>query len=384
MNLLLVSVDSLRLDSVSRTNTRIRTPRFDRCADEFCFYDRLFSVSSATRPVHTSLFTGLYPFEHGIEGQQYRHMREGVPNLLDLFSQQGYLVGAYSEVPEIFFGLDFSIQPMDDLPGLLATTPRDPTFLFLHYWQTHVPYGARDSRAHGQTLELLRGGDQATVRSRYETAVQRVFEDSIAQVLAGLDLNRWCIFIFGDHGESWTHEEPYHGLTLRNSVLRVPLYLHIPNSGNSLPPRKLLSTVDFFPTLTGLFQLPNQYLGFGLDMRQEQASDYYLAEIHPLADNSVIENVPDELLIEGGGRGRQWALFDPAVKLTHYEKAGSDRLEKTFDEQSIENPQLVRQMHAAFGALRAESSYVRHNIPEGSTDEDLLLDQRLRDLGYLA
>ena len=383
MNLLLVSVDSLRLDSVSRTNPRIRTPQFDRCSDEFCFYDRLFSVSSATRPAHTSLFTGLYPFEHAIAGQQYRRMREGIPNLLDLFAKQGYRVGAYSEVPEIFFGLDFSIQSMHHLPGLLATDLSDPTFLFLHYWQTHVPYGARDGRAHGQTLDLLRSGDLTTVRSRYEMAVQRVFEESIAEVLEGLDLDRWCVFILGDHGESWTHQEPYHGLTLRNSVLRVPLYLHIPNSGNSPPPRKLLSIVDFFPTLTGLFQLPSQYRGFGLDLRQEQASDYYLAEIDPLTDNSAMANVPDELLIGGGG-GRQWALFNPSVKLTHYEESGSDRLEHTFDEQSIDNSKLVRQMHAAFGAMRAESSYVLQSIPEDSDDEGFLLDQRLRDLGYLA
>jgi membrane-anchored protein YejM (alkaline phosphatase superfamily) len=383
MNLLLVSVDSLRLDSVSRTNPRLHTPQFDRFADEFCFYDRLFSVSSATRPVHSSLFTGLYPFEHGVEGQQYPRMREGIPSLLDLFSQEGYRVGAYSEAPDIFFGLDFGIQPMANLHRLLAADLNEPTFLFLHYWQTHVPYGDSDNRARGQTLDLLRGGDLATVRARYEVAVLRVFEECIAAVLAKLDLSRWCVIVLGDHGESWTHEEPYHGVTLRNSVLRVPLYLHIPHSGNPLPPRKLLSMVDIFPTLTRLFDLPHHYMGFGLDLRQKQDSDYCLAEIDPLTNGDLLNKVPDELLIGASTRGRQWALFNPVMKMTHYEKSGSDRLEHTFDERPVEDAEAICQMHAACDAMRARSTYARGGIQEGTADEDSLLAQRLRDLGYL-
>ena len=48
---MLVSIDSLRLDWVARTNAAIATPRFDRASAGFRFSDRMFSVSSATRPV---------------------------------------------------------------------------------------------------------------------------------------------------------------------------------------------------------------------------------------------------------------------------------------------------------------------------------------------
>ena len=68
MNLLLISVDSLRLDFAPGVSAAVRTPRFSATRD-FHLCQHCFSVSSATRPVHTSLFTGLYPFEHGIEGQ---------------------------------------------------------------------------------------------------------------------------------------------------------------------------------------------------------------------------------------------------------------------------------------------------------------------------
>ena len=98
MNLLLLSIDSLRFDFVSRTNPQIRTPRFDALSRDFAFSPRCFSVSTATRPVHTTLFTGLYPFEHGITGQHLPAMRPGIPQLFDLFAARGYRVLALSEV----------------------------------------------------------------------------------------------------------------------------------------------------------------------------------------------------------------------------------------------------------------------------------------------
>ena len=61
MNLLLISVDSLRLDFAPGVSAAVRTPRFSDLTRDFRICQHCFSVSSATRPVHTSLFTGLYP-----------------------------------------------------------------------------------------------------------------------------------------------------------------------------------------------------------------------------------------------------------------------------------------------------------------------------------
>ena len=76
MNLLMLSVDSLRWDAVARTHPHLMaTPRFDRIAEVFSYTNRCFSVSTATRPVHQSVFSGLFPFEHGITGQHRRQRR---------------------------------------------------------------------------------------------------------------------------------------------------------------------------------------------------------------------------------------------------------------------------------------------------------------------
>ena len=167
MNLLLVSIDSLRLDYVSRTRSRVSTPRFDAQVRDFGFSERCFSVSSATRPVHTSLFTGLYPFEHGVLGQRSPLMRPGIPHLFEIFGERGWKVGGFSEAREIFAGLPFAphIGPLSPDPGTglrqfdpFLQTPADRTFLFVHYWSVHTPYGAADGKAFGEVGELLAKG----------------------------------------------------------------------------------------------------------------------------------------------------------------------------------------------------------------------------------
>ena len=197
MNLLLVSIDSLRLDSVSRTNAAIRTPRFDRVAGNFAFSDRCFSSSSATRPVHVSLMTGLYPFEHGVQGQHHTQMREGIPLLFELFARRGYALGAFSEAESIFFGLNLghpvqSLAPESQLGRhqLISWIDRQGSSsmaLFVHYWSTHTPYGAADGRAMGETAQLLRKGRHDIVLARYRAAVEDVFERKLAPVLEVLD-----------------------------------------------------------------------------------------------------------------------------------------------------------------------------------------------------
>ena len=83
VNLLLVSIDSLRGDHLPRTRPDVTTPRFDYLTADFGMAPNCFSVSSATRPVHLSLVTGLYPFEHGILSQRHSRQRRGLPNLFD-------------------------------------------------------------------------------------------------------------------------------------------------------------------------------------------------------------------------------------------------------------------------------------------------------------
>jgi len=66
-NLLLISIDSLRADAVSSIDTSVSTtPFFDELVEQSSLYTAAFSQGVWTVPSHTSIFTGLYPTEHGV------------------------------------------------------------------------------------------------------------------------------------------------------------------------------------------------------------------------------------------------------------------------------------------------------------------------------
>ena len=86
---LLISIDCWRYDALGRTNPLLNTPKFDLLTQDFSLAEKFFVSAPATRPSHTSYFTGLYPFEHGVYGQTYLKMFEGIPNLFQIFSDAG-------------------------------------------------------------------------------------------------------------------------------------------------------------------------------------------------------------------------------------------------------------------------------------------------------
>lgn len=390
MNILLVSIDSLRLDYVSQTNPSINTPVFDALTRDFCFYKGLFSASTATRPVHTSLFTGLYPFEHGIWGQSYKSMRSEIPTLFTYLQNAGIQTHGFSEVAEIFTGLSYAAdikpfainQVQRAIQGPVAGAKR---FVFLHYWGAHTPYGASDQSALGETAHLLRTGQHPIIRQRYTRAVEHIFERQLAPLLRSINLRDWSVVLFSDHGESWTSEEPYHGCTLRNSVLRVPLYYHIPGTGNPAPIRPILSLLDLFPTLLNLASVANDYRGFGRDIRWEDDSPYKLAQIHP--DPMPMDLQPPEsssFLAAPPQTGKQWALYNSEHKYSHDEGAELGLLERVFTEEKLENghPSSVH-FQAEYERLQQTSAYVNRPMDTATETDSDILDQRLRDLGYL-
>lgn len=109
-NVLLVSIDSLRADYCSFLNPAERTsPRLDRFAETATTFGRAISPSVWTLPVHTSVFTGLYPPEHGVIDRE--RALGSHPTFAELLSENGYRATAYSnnswlETGDILRGFD--------------------------------------------------------------------------------------------------------------------------------------------------------------------------------------------------------------------------------------------------------------------------------------
>ena len=392
MNLLLVSVDSLRLDHAARaTGARVRTPRFEALTRGFAFTESCFSVSSATRPVHATLVTGLYPFEHGVQGQHDQRLRPGTPRLFARLREAGYRVGLFSEAASVFHDLDFGapVLDLDRRPGaglarlrawLAESAAASRRCLFVHYWSTHTPYGASDGLAMGETLRLLRSGRLEVVRERYQAAVESLFEGGIAPLLEEIDLGGWSIVIFGDHGESWTPEEPYHGKTLRNSVLRVPLWMHSPGSCRGIGPvGEVVSLIDLYETVGAICGLEELEPGFGRDLIHSSGeARHCLAEVRPGGDDDAAQGPAHSKA------GLGWCVLDRRHKLL-----GGDNGWELVDTWS-ELPalgegvsDLAEPYRRARLEMRRRSRWGESAGPVSDVDGAAELRRRLRALGYL-
>lgn len=399
IDLLLISVDSLRLDHCSRVaDTCVTTPQFDRQTRDFSFSDRCFSVASATRPVHMSLCTGLYPFEHGLLSQADRGVRAQSPRLFAQCRQQGVDVSVLSEAPEIFTDLDLG-APVERLPwgaadGVetirrrLEAPGSASRCLLVHYWAAHAPYGATDGKALGETADLVREGQTATVRQRYRAAVEDVLENRVAPVLESVDLSRCAVLLFGDHGECWTADELYHGTSVRNRVLRVPLYAHLPFTPQVFPRGEgLLSLLDLYATSCGILNLPRQdEAGFGIDWptATPEPGRKLWAGIRPASGEDGLLASASQAPAPSPLR---WCVFDEAFRLSGEadDWAASDRwtLEHQWTECPVADADAAAAAYLAARAELSASTWLHRPLEEPLDRDDTALRQRLRALGYL-
>jgi arylsulfatase A-like enzyme len=129
-NVLFVVLDTVRKDRLGLYgHDRPTSPTLDALADEARVYDQAVAPAPWTLPVHASLFTGLYPSEHG--ATQENPYLEGATTLATSLSAAGYATSCYSSnawitsYTRLTAGFDdqdnfFRIMPGGALSGPLA------------------------------------------------------------------------------------------------------------------------------------------------------------------------------------------------------------------------------------------------------------------------
>ncbi len=192
-NVLLIILDTVRAASFARYGGRANTPHLDSLAATGIVFDRAVSAAPWTLPSHASIFTGLWPHEHGADWRA--PLDDRAPTLAEVLARHGYRTGGF--VANLVYtsrevGLDRGFQVYRDYrrsPGALlrsaslvqtiTTSPilrrltgfhevmgrkqgpdvnreflawegRDasrPWFAFLNYYDSHEPYLPRASFA---------------------------------------------------------------------------------------------------------------------------------------------------------------------------------------------------------------------------------------------
>jgi arylsulfatase A-like enzyme len=219
-NIVLLSLDTVRADHLSAYGyARKTTPRLEEFGRESQVFTRAVSSGDMTLPSHASIFTGLYPSQHGAHFTKTQRLGAPLdgrfPTLAGLLREQGYWTGgvvANGGYLSIAFGLHRGFNYWDQrLPATtlaplspvylrgrirdlavrftatsewdrvarsgeeitrsaadaLAARPRDgrPFFLFVNYMDAHVPYIPPASYR-----DLFPGRDPGFSESRYIAA----------------------------------------------------------------------------------------------------------------------------------------------------------------------------------------------------------------------
>lgn len=131
-NVLFVVMDTVRKDRLTPYGYgRATTPALERFAEEALVYDEAVAQAPWTLPVHASMFTGLYPTEHGAT-QETPFLPDDVGTLAETLSAAGYATACYSSnawitpYTRLTTGFDdqdnfFEVLPGDAFSGAAAT-----------------------------------------------------------------------------------------------------------------------------------------------------------------------------------------------------------------------------------------------------------------------
>lgn len=326
-DVILITVDTLRADALSLYGApQSRTPETEALAAQAVVYTNAVTTAPVTRPAHTSLFTGLYPREHGVLDNGDT-LAAGVPLFTERLAASGYQTAAFVGAALLGqrSGLRRGFATHED-PGELVTAsadaivaralgwlrgarPEAPVFLWVHLFDPHQPYDPPAGFREGLDPALARalpslgwyqldaiaqanGGDIARpilehARRLYQREVDYV--DAQLGVLfegirAARGLDSALVVLTADHGECFEqgiyfeHADcPYQG------AMRVPLVIKYPGARWAGERRaEQVSLVDVAPTVLHELGLPAlvRHSGRALQQRAE-GRRYVLFQLPP-------------------------------------------------------------------------------------------------------
>lgn len=267
-NVIFVSLDTVRADHLGCYGYKYSTsPNLDRFAREAELFENALCVQPTTNPSHASMFTGLYPAEHGVVSN-FIPLPAAIPTLPQMLAAHGYesvaVIGGFPldrRISNLGRGFRYyddyinswsyfrhtllyrsaaaakgkiygTLRPADAVTAsavrVLGQKRNRPLFLFVHYFDPHHPYwyhggaerfyaGSTPVDFERQQRELKRRWNRyedGTPRPSYAAAVEALYDDEIrytdealGKLLEALrnsgSYGRTFVVVASDHGESF-------------------------------------------------------------------------------------------------------------------------------------------------------------------------------------
>ncbi|HEX4447716.1 MAG TPA: sulfatase-like hydrolase/transferase [Polyangiaceae bacterium] len=346
-DVVLVTVDALRADHVSAYGYgRSTTPNLDQLASEGTRFDEAYCPTPHTSYSLTSMMTGKY-----LRPLLALGLGEDSETWAQYLRRYGWRTGAFYP-PAVFFidedrftrledehlGFEYAKVEFAD-PALrekqvaeyVDAAPSDrPLFLWVHFFEPHEPYVVHPEH-------VFSGGPSADVDA-YDSEVATA-DDGIGRIVRLVRGRRpgAVVLVTADHGEEFgEHGGRYHGTTVYDEQVRVPLVVSGPGVRAGQRVATAVQTIDLLPTALSALGIPRPARLRGRDLGPLLAGDPKALDdgraFTETDDYELLASGPDRLICQR--RAAACALYRPA----------QDPLERR--DLSAQDPQR-------FGALRA-------------------------------
>jgi arylsulfatase len=457
-NLVLVVNDTLRPDRMGAYGGAARTPSFDAFAAANLLFARAVTNANWTKPAIATLFTGLLPSEHGLM-EHPKLRRSGTRPVLEanvlgpdfvtlaeILQASGFRTGGFVANAWLarHFGFSQGFDTWDDSLSAAGGSPGpelneavrgwlagigegERFFAYVHYVDTHRPYGRLDPAEVAAARERIEADPRsvpvmerselaltarltngrsivtagatlrpALVEMAYHRGIEnfdRAFGDLIATLAARPDWSRTAVVVTSDHGEA-LFDRGYgsHGRGLYQDEVAVPLAARLP--GLRAASRRIdcpTALVDVMPTLCDYLgtACPEglagaSLLGAGKDGR---ASRFLIVEgVHGHPDHRAVVGERYKLIHEPNGRAGPGFVRDAAQGRAHpaflYDLRADPGETTDLLAGETRSPEVEAARVEMMDVLDAVARAPRRSAPTPAAI-DPELARRLRALGYL-
>jgi arylsulfatase A-like enzyme len=291
MNIILVSIDSLRRDRLGAYDEKHAglAPHINSLASNGAVFKNHYTVSNGSNPSHCSILTGAYPVKHGVHQNGWK-LSKTIPTLAAELQKRGYYtVGAVSlETLSSMYGLNRGFDKYFDnskhdgmmkfarkvgykrytvakalqhlrifdthsrsykdtnkeVLGWLDENSHKKFFFFVHYFDLHRDTYGREKKQHGSKYKEAHYNRNVEVSN---TAIQELVDKLKEKGI----FEKTMIVILSDHGETIMDKYPKvaHGWDICQQEFNTPLIFHYPPLIKAQEVSHLSRTIDVAPTI---------------------------------------------------------------------------------------------------------------------------------------